>query len=126
MKKWGLLLVIGVLGWGASAHFVADPECYAVFFSKGTQWDPAQPFKKQKAIGEHVLFVKKLYHDQKILIAGSFKEQSDSMLLLQDMTLEQAEKRLKEDPAIRNQVLAYQLKPLTVTMFGKLKKTHRH
>lgn len=101
------------------------PVNYMVLFKKGTNWNKSLPFKKQSQIGEHIIFIKKLYHNKKILMAGAFKDQSESFLILQGVSRDESLKTISQSPAIKNKVLNYNIKKVTMTMLGE-PSAHKH
>ncbi len=120
-----ICLIVGMGPLTSSAHLKKRTVSYSVQFAKGPQWEAEKPFKKQKNIGDHIFFLKDLYHQKFVLLAGSYKDQSETVLILQGLSLDDAKSKLNQSPAIKNGVLKYSIREIMVTMVGE-PQDHKH
>jgi uncharacterized protein YciI len=125
MIKSFCVLVIIISSIKANSHFSELANTYLVTFSKGILWNKKLHYKEQKDIGNHIFYIKNLYHNHNILFAGSYNEQSHSLIVIQGLSKEKAIKTLNSSPAIKNKVLDYEIIKFNLTMLGKV-KTHSH
>ena len=106
------------------AHYKPNPQLLEVTFDKGRTWNRKLPYKKQKKIGDHVRFLKKLYHEDKILFATHDKGSDFGRYWIKIRDRDEAQKILKDSPAVASGILSYSLKEVMVTMIGK--NDHKH
>ncbi|NRA68386.1 MAG: hypothetical protein HRU19_28130 [Pseudobacteriovorax sp.] len=101
------------------AHMLPAKKMFLVKYTEGVKWDPRAPYKKQIKIGDHIIYLKSLYHDGHIELGASLSESNMGLYILRSESLEKANRLLSKDPAVQSGLLGFSIKPMYITMKGK-------
>ena len=121
-----LSLALMALTTSAYCHFKPNTKGYLVKYHAGEAWNPKAPYKKQKDIGAHIIYLKKVYHKGHINWGASDNKERFSILLLEGKSEKDVRSLLDADPAVKSKLVKYSLSDVTVTMRKKGGHNHQH
>lgn len=107
----------------SQAHMVPTGPEFLVTYRRGAKWDDSKEFKNQKGIGEHIQYMKKLYHGQKIKFAGVGEKQEERFFVFKGLKKQELEKLINQDKAVAQQILNAKIQAFTTIM---KEKSHSH
>jgi len=75
-----------------------------VRFRAGPTWEPGGPVREQPGWDAHAAFVDGLVDRGTVVMGGPYSDNSGTMMLLEGVDADEAERILADDPFIENQV----------------------
>lgn len=109
-----------------NAHWKPSPKGFVVSFVPGANWDPSKHHDKQKGIGEHIAFVKKLYVEGKLFLSASDRNTHQKTLIIHAQSLEELKAMIDANPSVKDQTLSYKAQAVLVNMQKRLEAPHSH
>lgn len=106
------------------AHLKPDPIVYHVQYKAGSNYNSDRPYEKQKFIGEHIQFVKKMYHNGHLLWGGFFKGNKFISFFIKAKSEAEVRKKLKNDLSLKAKITTVEISPFTLTMIKKKTSLH--
>ncbi|MEM7646409.1 MAG: YciI family protein, partial [Pseudomonadota bacterium] len=108
----GILLVSLLIGSVCFAHFKPNPKGFLVTYQKGINWNASKVYKKQNKMGDHVFYLRQLYHDGKLLLGANKESDKLGVYIFKGDNLKEVQKTINNDPAIKNKVLQFEIEAL--------------
>ncbi|MFC4456117.1 YciI family protein [Deinococcus sonorensis] len=75
------------------------PHHVVLHYARGPGWVPDRPVFEQP-LHRHLAYMRRLHQQGIVLAGGPYTDHSGGLVILQPMTLEDAEQMLRADPAI--------------------------
>lgn len=94
----------------------AEVPLFAVELRTGSRWDHAKKAHEQAHFREHSSNLQRLREQQSLILGARYADKG--LLILAAASEQDARKLMDQDPAIQNQVFAYELNPFAVFYSG--------
>lgn len=108
------------------AHLKRQAPQFLVSYERGPNWKKNKEYKNQPDIGQHIQFLKDIYHKGEILLAGSKNPHENKILIIEAPDKNKLLSKLNQDPTLKKGVLKIKIEPFTTTMLRKNSHPHKH
>ena len=108
------IFLLALAGFAFGQNSTPDPEkdpvkqTYLVVYEPGTKWLPGKPMSEQP-LKEHFKYMVSLYTSGVMRFAGPFAKDAGGAFVFEAATDDEALKIVKNDPAVVNQIFAFEL-----------------
>jgi uncharacterized protein YciI len=113
MKKLVILPLLLVCAAAMAADSYVMTTYYVAFLYRGLKWTPEETAETWKIQEGHMANIVRMHDAGKLVLSGPFMDNGDvrGMFVLQDVTAEEAAKRVASDPAVKAGRLRIELRP---------------
>lgn len=84
---------------------------FIIIFSRGQKWREGIRLPDQPWMPEHAVYVQERFNKGEVLIAGPFDDHSGGAILMDAEDKKAVLEFVQNDPAVVNEVFAFELKP---------------
>ena len=98
-----------MLTWFATSSTGAEPGFYVLKYTPGDSWKTAVDFYDQTGVSDHRAYLRKLYDENILLMAGVLVDEPGELVILRVESPEQARDIAMADPAVTARTLAVEV-----------------
>ncbi|OPH51171.1 hypothetical protein BC351_35565 [Paenibacillus ferrarius] len=84
---------------------------FLIVFSQGNNWEEGVLLINQRFISEHIAYVRQMFNQGKIVLAGPFLDSSGGAIVMDVGSEEEVRTLIENDPFVTNGIFDFQIKP---------------